>query len=999
MKKTAILLILVMMISLLPALNVSAAGEYSLKGLSQDEFVIIQREPEKTVTLVNAATGANATGVSKVAFTFNDNPTETVHGSIFSYIMEFDSIGTQTLKYDVFKTGNNTNVPDESETITFTTVSGKLNEESFSENFENIANADLAKRFVANNGANISGRLSLSVTDWKGSKALTIDGDKSNKAAYMQFRGAPSTTGYKVHYYEFDMTMSTSMHRKLYITADGYTTVTNAHELFTNKKTDTGIGTNSQLDSTTVAHIELILDYNQTPPVATIYKGGALWQTISLSNLANGTQDPVVTLYFQTHSSGHPVYIDNFSYEVYDIAEPQTFGNETIEGGDKPVLNTLSEVRITGDTYLTDDPTDYVTLSQRANDSDGDFVAATVPYFAYIEDSEIVVAFDGNLALGTTYKIEISGIQDEYFVAYNDYEFTFRTLNPGENPLPEVSLISPVANTRFYAGESTVTLSAEAVDTLEGTIAKVEFYAGDVLVGEATEGVDDVFTYEWALDYSFDSSEPIAITAKAIDNEGGDATSLPVNVVIWSKQAPEVTITSPEQNTLCYANIGGVDFEVKPTIEFEKSDIDGTIEGIKVYIDDNAGITVDPAATSYTLTEELTAGDHVITVEITDDTELVATDSVALTVAELGKSGYIFNDNYAAEDLVAQWSKTGNVTVANGSLTDYAEVEGIILSSTSGSVKRAIIRNLTDTAFVADVKLAFGDTTTKRTVKLGDKELATFTADGKITFGGTQKGTYVAGQTYNISAVVEAAAGKVYAIVDGTQIGSSSATYGVNPKILVSHEGSGETAIVTASASLIGVAVEPSVNVVDDKQITVDFAAGVDVSTLPGNVSVVDVATGKAVNLTYANGVFTINEILKYANDYEVVVLPDVRDVNGVGYSGTYKYAFTTAQPTTVGIADVVVSDAVLDAEGNFTATLDVPFNGPAQTKNVTLVCAAYNGTKMEAHQVIELSAPVTAEDIALSLSGVSEGAVIEAFVVENMTNLKAVSDKIFVIR
>jgi len=997
MKKTAILLILVMMISLLPALNVSAAGEYALKGVSQDEFVILQREPEKTVTLVNAATGANATGVNKVAFTFNDNPAETVHGSVFSYTMELNSLGTQTLKYDVYKTGNNTNVPDESETITFTTISGKRHEESFSENFENIADADLAKRFVANNGANISGRLSLSVTDWKGSKALTIDGDKANKAGFLQFRGAPSTTGYKVHYYEFDMTMSNSYSRTLYVSADGYEKTTNAHVLFTNKKSDTGIGTNSNINSTAVAHIELILDYNQTPPVATLYKGGALWQTISMPNLANGTQDPVVTLYFQTHSSGHPVYIDNFSYEVYEIPEPQSFGAVSIEGGDKPVLDTLSEVRITGDTYLTEDPTDYVTLRERANDSDGDFAAATVPYFTFIDGSEIVVVFEQALALGTTYKIEISGIEDEYFVPYNDYEFTFRTLNEDENPLPEISLISPAADTRFYAGESTVTLSAEAVDTLGGSIAKVEFYAGDVLVGEATEGVDNVFTYEWVLDYTFDSSEPVAITAKAIDDEGGDATTLPVNVVIWSKQAPEVTITSPEQNTLCYSNIGGVDFAVKPTINFEKTDIDGSIERIKVYVDDNEGITVDPAATSYTLTEDLAVGDHTITVEITDDTGLVATDSVALTVAALGKAGYIFNDDYAAEDLVAQWSKTGNVTVANGSLTDYADVEGIILSSTSGSVKRAIIRNLTDTAFVADVKLAFGDTTTKRVVKLGDAELATFTADGKITFGGSQKGTYVAGQTYNVSAVVEAATGKVYAIVDGTQVGSSSATYSVNPKILVSHEGAGETAILTASASLIGVAVEPIVAVEGDK-ITVDFAAGVDVATLDGNVSFVDVATGKAVNLEYADGVFTINEILKYENDYQVVVLPDVRDINGMGYSGTYKYLHTTPQPTTVGIADVVVADAVLSG-GNFTATLDVDFNGPEQTKNVTLVCAAYNGTKMEAHQVINLTAPVTAEDIALSLSGVSEGAVIEAFVVENMSNLNAVSDKVFVIR
>ncbi len=999
MKKISILLILCMIISLLPALSVSAAGEYYLKGLYEGETVVIQQEPTKTVYVVDAAaattaepaSGAykmniNPTNVDRVVFTFNDNDPETIYGTIFSYTMEFDSIGAQTLKYDVYKKGNSTDVPDETETITFKTVAGTLNEASTDGviDFESGTAADLAKLIVANDGTTYTDKyITFSVADWNGSKAFKVSTDSSTKSSFMQLISAPTDTGHKVHYYDFDMSMNGAYSVVMYIAGAGYTSSSSRDQLFRNRSF-----TKHSSNYTTVP-VRMVLDYNYEEggaPTAAIYFDGIEWGRIKLANAITGTQDPVPSLYIQCRSLS--AYIDNFSYAVYDVKEAPSFTGASIPGGDKPVTVGLGEVRFAGDTYLVDDPTEFVTLSERANDSDGDFVASDAPYFAVVdeESGELVVVFENDLAEGTTYKIDISGVPADKYFNYSDYSFTFRTLNPGENPLPEVALVSPIEGTRYFPNESKITLSASAIDSLDGYIAKVEFYADGVKVGEATEGVDDVYTFEWVLDDSFDQIEPIAITAKAIDNEGGDTVSSAVNVTIRSKELPTVTITSPAQGTLYYSNIGGVSFDVKPTIEFKKEDTDGTINYVDLYVD-GVKKELDVSAESYTLTEDLAVGEHTIIVEVMDNDNQSAFDSVEVLVEELGKAGYILNEDYTSEDLVSKWHKTGAAEYA------FVEGEGVVISKPEGSTtvtgtaQRTIERNLKDTEFIADVKLSFKDTTTKRVVKLGDAEIATFTEGGKITFGGANKGTYQEGEIYNITAVVAPAEGKVYAIVNGTQIGSAAATYTVNPRIGVTHEGAGETVIISASASLVGAAVAPTV-VVNGLEITVGFAAGVDEATLDGNVMLVD-SQGNAVDLKYANGVFTVNEVLKYTETYKVRVLDNVRDINGMGYNGAYETAFTVPEPSTV-VADVSGSVS------GTTATLSVDFVGADETKPVILVCAAYKDNKMVAYDTKELTSNAAAEGVTLDLTGIVEGAVVEAFVVD--TSLNSVSDKILVI-
>lgn len=992
MKKLSILLILAMMMSLLPALNVSAA-EYTLSGISEGETVIYQEEPSKTVKLAKAD-GSALSGISKVAFSFNDGGFEEVYGTAFEYEMEFTELGEQTLSYNVYRTGSE--IPVESNTVTFNVVSGKLHELSFTENFENptadYSQDNLKKMFVGGDGANISSRLNLSVQEFKGSKALVIDGDKQNKPAYMQLVGAPSTSGLGIHFYEFDMTMSTSYSRSVAVTADGYDKVTNAHTLFTNKNTDVGIGTNSDIGKSATAKLRIILNYNTTPPTATIYKNGTLWQNISMTKLAEGTEDPVITISVQTNSKAHPVYIDNFRYTAYEKAVPQDFTSVTIPGGDKPVATDLSEIRFTGGNYLAGQSVEeFVTISEKPNDGSADFTESSLDYRVAIEGEEVVVSFNQALSEATTYKVDIIGLKDDCLMTYNNPEFIFRTLNPDENPLPEVELLAPEAGTRFYPREAdTVELKAIAKDSLGGWVEYVEFYADGVLIDGSKvtkeEAVDDVFTYIWTLDGSIDRVDPVAITAKAVDDKGDDATSAARSIILRSKELPEVRITAPEMGALYYSNVSGVVIDIMPTVKFVHSDSDGTIEEINVYVDGRQFHLSDKTAMEYPLTEALTAGDHKIIVEVIDNDGQSATDTVEVSVAELGKSGYIFNDNYAEEDLLAQWKKTGKAEFKNGTLTDYAEVQGLILTG-ADTIKRTIIRNLEGTEFVADIKVAFNDTTSNRTVKLGDAELATFTAGGKITYGGTAKGSYEAGEVYNISAVVNPMDGKVYAIVNGERIGSASASYKINPQIIVTSTGTGEMAVITASASTAGIAVEPTV-IIDGNTIAVDFEAGVDTKTLEGNVALVD-SNGNAASLIYANGVFTVNEILKYTETYKVVVYPDVRDLNGNAYSGTYEVPFRVEEPA-VAIADIAGS---MDGSN---AVLDVDFVGAEEAKAVTLVCAAYKDNMMVAYDTYELNTSAEADTYVLDLSGIVEGAVIEAFVVDN--DLNAVSDKIIVL-
>jgi alpha-tubulin suppressor-like RCC1 family protein len=114
------------------------------------------------------------------------------------------------------------------------------------------------------------------------------------------------------------------------------------------------------------------------------------------------------------------------------------------------------------------------------------------------------------------------------------------------NQIPEVALTSPVDHAILTA-PATVTLTAAASDS-DGFIAKVEFFQGATKLGEATSSP---YQFLW----SGIAAGTYALTAKAIDNAGGSATSSVVTVTVEAPvpQAPVVALTSPDDGSSFYA--------------------------------------------------------------------------------------------------------------------------------------------------------------------------------------------------------------------------------------------------------------------------------------------------------------------------------------------------------------------------------------------------------------------------------------------------------------
>jgi len=97
------------------------------------------------------------------------------------------------------------------------------------------------------------------------------------------------------------------------------------------------------------------------------------------------------------------------------------------------------------------------------------------------------------------------------------------TPTPGTNIPPTVSIIAPSTGASFSMGDN-VTISANAADA-DGQIGSVEFFANGSFVGSVSAAPYN-FIWNNVPDGAF------ALTATAIDNRGGTATSVAVNFTV-----------------------------------------------------------------------------------------------------------------------------------------------------------------------------------------------------------------------------------------------------------------------------------------------------------------------------------------------------------------------------------------------------------------------------------------------------------------------------------
>lgn len=137
------------------------------------------------------------------------------------------------------------------------------------------------------------------------------------------------------------------------------------------------------------------------------------------------------------------------------------------------------------------------------------------------------------------------------------------------NQPPVVSLTTPAGGAKFTA-PANITVTAQAADP-ENRLARVEFYAGTTRIGSLTA---PPFTVAW-------QSVPAgtyALTAVAIDLDGGSTTSVPITIDVSSSanQRPTVAITAP-------AN--GATFTAPATIALAAAaaDPDGTVARVEFY--------------------------------------------------------------------------------------------------------------------------------------------------------------------------------------------------------------------------------------------------------------------------------------------------------------------------------------------------------------------------------------------------------------------------------
>ena len=196
-----------------------------------------------------------------------------------------------------------------------------------SQNFENVADADLAGIIAP--GGNITATAELSTTAVTAEtglagnyisdgKALKI-ANSTERSTYVQL-GAPLDSGRKVHYYSFDIAMNGSYSKGVYLRKNTLNNATGQEVLIPK----TAISTHSS--NYAKISVKMIIDYDYkegASPVAYIsLDGGKTYTYKELTVIPSADVSPIVVL--QGDNMGGDIYIDNYKYSGYDA--PAKFG-------------------------------------------------------------------------------------------------------------------------------------------------------------------------------------------------------------------------------------------------------------------------------------------------------------------------------------------------------------------------------------------------------------------------------------------------------------------------------------------------------------------------------------------------------------------------------------------------------------------------------------------------------------------------------------------------
>ncbi|WP_028982251.1 Ig-like domain-containing protein [Sporocytophaga myxococcoides] len=183
------------------------------------------------------------------------------------------------------------------------------------------------------------------------------------------------------------------------------------------------------------------------------------------------------------------------------------------------------------------------------------------------------------------------------------------------NTLPTISIVAPTNNSSFPFA-SDVEFKVNAMDA-DGTITKVEYFNGLTKIGESTTAS---FSFIW-------KNIPLGtytITAKATDNIGATATSLPIQFSI-TNTPPVVNIIAPLNNAK---------FSPGPniTLEATATDEDGIVTKVEFFYN-NTNLLGSDNTVPYSINwNNVPEGSYTITARATDNAGAISTKTINITV-------------------------------------------------------------------------------------------------------------------------------------------------------------------------------------------------------------------------------------------------------------------------------------------------------------------------------------------------------------------------------
>lgn len=746
------------------------------------------------------------------------------------------------------------------------------------------------------------------------------------------------------------------------------------------------------------------LQYQETPGVANAYAHRAYFDSMWLSK-------------------GEPV--NNFS--SYNIADGYQYVNHTTSS-----VKFNAPGLVESSINVNNIKVSYCAEGTHNESSHSDtFLTSGTDFTASYETDKLSVNFTNDLIPGTSYKIAIDGADfiGSMYCSFNDFTLNFRTKGLDENFPPEVTLISPVANERFYPGDN-INIKAAASDA-DGTITKVEFYADDVLLGEDSVPSDGYYEFLW--ENVPENMSGYNIKLRAYDNKSVYTETLPVNISVLGIKDPFVTFVNPAENISIVRNFSGITTSTDVEAEVNVTCYGATVVKAEFLLNGDVVKTFTDAKESYTYTyANLPIGNHTLSVMVTDTEGSVGvSETRTVNVCDYGKklpalAEYNFED--VEDGSETDWTKTGTASflVETKAQNNALKIETANpASAESVSVQKRYRTSLSATPWEITAKIMLGDILHDRTYTLsGSAEDAsiTFKAGGDITVGGTKKGTYKENEWIEVRYIVNPQTKTSYCLVNDVKVyekeGLSTVFSSNGATIKLSQTGiPGKTgwckiddvAVCKLSQTELditgikvcssqGADLGDSAVTSDASYISVSLNETLNNESIKNNIIVTDTSTNNRISLIYKDGKAYFNEVLKSNTTYNVLVTTSVSSQNGTSLAKGVSHSFTTASDD-IELSNTGFSESALSA-GVTSVTFDFELdNNASEPKTVYAVAVVYDGGKQKALSVKKVDLASSAQDVASSVTlpvTYTNNTFIEVYFVDDMQTMNPISSTIY---